>query len=84
MKREILPSPAPKEEFTITFSDGKGGALYETVTMTVEEGDAVVPPTWADKEDEDEGVTYSFKNWTPSVVTPAAGNANYVAEWDEI
>lgn len=51
--------------------DGK-----DSKTVTVYNGAAVVAPT-ATKEG------YTFKGWDKEIVSPAAGNATYTAQWDK-
>ena len=78
---EFSPEFYPTSTWTITFTGIKNadGSAADNVVLTVNDGEAVEAPTLVNYNDGD--FDYTATGWDKEVVTPAAADATYTAQY---
>ena len=78
-KDEDPPAPEEPKTFTVTYTDGAGGAVFaDKVYSNLSSG---TPTPAFDGTLAREG--YTFAGWNPAVAETVTANVTYVAQWEE-
>ena len=78
-KDDDPPAPEAPETFTVTYTDGVGGAVFDNdVHSNLPSGTAT--PAFSGTPARD---GYTFAGWNPAVAETVTANVTYVAQWEE-
>ena len=76
-KNENPPAPEEPKTFTVTYTDGAGGAVFPNQVSNLPAGTAT--PAFSGTL-EREG--YTFAGWNPAVAETVTADVTYVAQWE--
>ena len=76
-KNENPPAPEEPKTFTVTYTDGAGGAVFPNQVSNLPAGTAT--PAFSGTPAR-EG--YTFAGWNPAVAETVTANVTYVAQWE--
>lgn len=76
-KNENPPAPEDPKTFTVTYTDGAGGAVFPNQVSNLPAGTAT--PAFSGTPAR-EG--YTFAGWNPAVTETVTANVTYVAQWE--
>ena len=76
-KNENPPAPEDPKTFTVTYTDGVGGAVFPNQVSNLPAGTAT--PAFSGTLARD---GYTFAGWNPAVAETVTANVTYVAQWE--
>lgn len=76
-KNENPPAPEEPKAFTVTYTDGAGGAVFPNQVSNLPAGTAT--PAFSGTLARD---GYTFAGWNPAVAETVTANVTYVAQWE--
>ena len=76
-KNENPPAPEEPKTFTVTYTDGAGGAVFPNQVSNLPAGTAT--PAFSGTLARD---GYTFAGWNPAVAETVTANVTYVAQWE--
>ena len=77
-KNENPPAPEEPKTFTVTYTDGAGGAVFDNEVHSNLPSGTATPAFSGTLEREG----YTFAGWNPAVTETVTANVTYVAQWE--